>query len=1437
MDTETLSLWGELTEEEKVDSSLAAKVDYLQTLDGGPEGYRLRRIILCNFWLYGLQEFEVPHGRLFLAGENASGKSSVLAAALPLALDGNISPNRIDTFGTRQRKIDYYVLGSAESSTPYLYERRTTYIALEFEWCNPTQPPFAPDLRQRWLEARTPEERERTRWLTIGLSLAGNNNANEKVRPLRFLITDGSRFGYELRMIDQKNVAYDHPTFKRLLNEGGRGIICDTVSDYQAHVARYLFNIDEIRDFQNIINMMLVIRQPNLGTEINFSRVHDYLKQALPRIPDEVTRRVTGTLERIDNIQNQLERLQEAFDAAQTLDRAAQKLALAGSRRAALAYLKARSSENSFQGRVTGLERDKEKAEAELEQITAHYAALGAEEEEVNGQLAALEASETMQVAEKIAVARSLAQEAQDQLRRQTAQLESARQALAAAQARQERVVAGWNKWLEDSRHTARAMTRRAESEAEWTLAHAQLEELERQLSALTLLSEQSPVLGLGLEALAGAQSEERIQQLLRLEELHREREAKATEVRLATDKAAERRAEYDQARQRRDDTQQAVNEVREELANGWQQLYRAESWLSEFPDYRLAEITSNALRATLDEYRALTESVLKEIGRAAAQLDEKFSRLMQDKGVQQIKLAELEREYRRKQAEPDRLPLRSARRQSARELLAQRQIAAIPLYALVDFRPELGPGQTGQIEQMLEEAGLLDALVVPPSQRQAALDLLSASNLSDAFLSPAAVSGNSGPTLADWLVFDPASVKDQTGMAQWQNAVTEILEALPLEAPQPGKVLSWQQGLLTGQTGETTAPGYVGVANRQRLRQQELAELETRLTHAQEELSALEQRSRQNRVARQALEQEQTRLEQLARADSVASAEAERDRAEAERYKAERLLNEAQERERESRQQLNNLTAQILQESETVPGAANDPRRVRTILDATRHLQNEAKVLRQNLATGEERWQAYRETVASLEAARQSEQLTGGLQSESQARATRAQAELTELEKLTESPDWQELVERLSHLRERRKRLPHELQKAAMERGSAEGRLSAILENLEQAQQNLEEARTRRQAAQTTFALKLAFYPAATLIEARALDERGETFRAANNLLREKEGDALPSEEELEAEYNRVAGQLLAEFNRQRPFLAEYGPDLDEESRIVFVAEDQIEPPALLNLLASQIEVQKALLDKEERVLFEDFLLQEMAEAIRFHITEAEQWVSNINRVLHNLPMVGERYSLEWKPLEASEIAEGSGSHIARHHRILSKPVQELSPEESQLILDALRREIAGLRLRQKDEPGLNFMDALVQIFDYREWFRFGVFITPQGGNRLRLTDRNAGARSGAEQLFALYVPLFAALAALYSSYAAPGSPRLLALDEAFDKASLANTQKIMQFLVLQGFQWIMTGPQVSGMGSGVPVSAEYQMLHEKGSSVATAVPFYWIAGEAANG
>ena len=117
-----------------------------------------------------------------------------MTAALPLGLDGDLRPNRLDTFGGRERRIEYYVLGGADSATPFSHERRTAYIALEFEWCDPDHPPIAPEIRQRWGKRRT----RKNAFPAIGVSIAGNANTTDRIRPLRFLITDGSRLGHDI---------------------------------------------------------------------------------------------------------------------------------------------------------------------------------------------------------------------------------------------------------------------------------------------------------------------------------------------------------------------------------------------------------------------------------------------------------------------------------------------------------------------------------------------------------------------------------------------------------------------------------------------------------------------------------------------------------------------------------------------------------------------------------------------------------------------------------------------------------------------------------------------------------------------------------------------------------------------------------------------------------------------------------------------------------------------------------------------------------------------------------------------------------------------------------------------------------------------------------------------------------------------------------------
>src|SRR5579884_1080537 len=312
----------------------AWQVDHLQECAGGPLGYRLRRIMLTAFWLYGYQEFEIPHGRLFLAGENASGKSTVLTAAVPLALDGDYRPNRLDTFGGRERNIEYYILGSDNSATPFTHERRTGYVILEFEWCDPDHPPLAHEARECWLNG----DRANSRFLTIGLCFTGNRNASEHIRPLRFLITDGTRFGYDLHTTytpsgSKEQIPLDHMHFKRQIEP--HGIVCDTLDDYRRLVAHYLFGYADVQEFQNLISLLLILRRPNLSSELNFSRIHDFLKLSLRKIPEETMLHATNTITQIDTIRSERERLMEAYVAAERIDVSYRQMVLANTRVAA----------------------------------------------------------------------------------------------------------------------------------------------------------------------------------------------------------------------------------------------------------------------------------------------------------------------------------------------------------------------------------------------------------------------------------------------------------------------------------------------------------------------------------------------------------------------------------------------------------------------------------------------------------------------------------------------------------------------------------------------------------------------------------------------------------------------------------------------------------------------------------------------------------------------------------------------------------------------------------------------------------------------------------------------------------------------------------------------------------------------------------------------
>ena len=72
--------------------------------------WHMNRMGLVDFWCYENEVFEFENGHMLLRGSNGSGKSVTMQSFIPLLLDGNKSSERLDTFGTRSRKMETYLI-------------------------------------------------------------------------------------------------------------------------------------------------------------------------------------------------------------------------------------------------------------------------------------------------------------------------------------------------------------------------------------------------------------------------------------------------------------------------------------------------------------------------------------------------------------------------------------------------------------------------------------------------------------------------------------------------------------------------------------------------------------------------------------------------------------------------------------------------------------------------------------------------------------------------------------------------------------------------------------------------------------------------------------------------------------------------------------------------------------------------------------------------------------------------------------------------------------------------------------------------------------------------------------------------------------------------------------------------------------------------------
>jgi Putative exonuclease SbcCD, C subunit len=1437
------------------EESLSREIDRLQLCPGGPVGYRLRRIILINYWLYDQIVFDIPHGRIFLAGENTSGKSTVLTSAIPLALEGSLRPNRLDTFGEQYKSIEYYILGSEKSSTPYTYDVRTSYIALEFEWCDPDNPPFDLELQQRWLGG----EREKTRFLTIGLGLYGKIDRKTHILVSYFVITDSSRISDDLQFIVDKR-PLSQGALKQLLKDHGQ--VCEKQGEYEHLVSRYLFGFTNTERFHDLIDLLLILRQPNLSSELTLAKVHEQLSLALPAIPTEVTRRVINTINEIQAINEQLQRLQDEQEAVEELHRAQQSLIFNEARQAGCDYLETHQAVKNARSTLTRLQNNLLKAEREQQDAQALYDQLAEELQKIQGALQAIDVSEVADRTTLIADAREQLHNAEMHETSQQNYVNRLNNTIRIQEGINYEQERRFQSSKEQSEIALDDLSRKASQEAFWeTLAFQFAANTERIANlSLDAASAQETIQFLST-TLTGVDTYDRLAWLRELEELHLQLKRIEDAMKQARETERTRKDEFDRAlREFHIEKTSFVNALADidrtletgattysALADTWDAVRPYLVTLQEqeelFDDRFIEEAVEKCLSLFTKREQAIA-IFEQSLTATQQQLQHRSDQLTKEIAQEMQHLAQLQSTYNQKQAEPEYRPEPIAHRAIARNKLAERGIPAFPLYALIDFAPHLVRESeiAGRIEYFLGDAGLLDALVVLPSSLAAASMLLAEEGLSDCLLMTSAsekegildMQDGADEHLGKLLHFDTAQAPVLDGnLREWQAAVShslvQVSRAIAFNSPitsadntLPDESLIWSYGVLTGYAGNGRA-SVIGKETRLLRRREEIAELEQKMAQLQSIISDLDQEMSKHRLYQSELESYRDQVHNLLTKVSLYTIVAQLQALAHSLKSALRLYQVAREIIQSKQQERLGAMNQLVEKGKNIADLATNYEHVRSAITATTAIINALSKMSGPIDQLLSAYNEYHAGLQTLRNARYEQEEAKALLLEARSRTKVVRAKVQELERVSEDGD--DPVRRRAGLKKREEDLRTEKSNSEVNLKVSETKVGQYKGEISIAQITLREREETTEMKQKKLAESILRYPVPQFASLLSLLEQHIYENIARQLLADlpREESFTIWRERLDEEHRTSLGQLVSKYHQHKSMLYEYGPVLNEQSNnITFERTDSSSPLVLLEYLNDQVQTQELLLETEESKLFENFLLQDIAEVIHTHIFRAQDWVHTLNTTLQSMLIAGDKYDLQWRPNTLHDPTK-LGSHLARRQELLSKPIQTLTDEERELIRAAFQEEIRTLHQRQQIEESMNFEEALHKIFDYRDWRRFEIYITPRGGNRMLLDNKVLGGRSGAEKLFALYIPLFAALSALYDS-AARGAPRLLALDEAFDKASVNNMQLTIEFLAAQNFQWIMTAPQINLSGTSIPVSIRYLMLHEKGSKIATA-------------
>ncbi|UUX33163.1 TIGR02680 family protein [Fundicoccus culcitae] len=1386
------------------------------------ERWQLHKAGIINFWYYDQQIFHFSQGRMLLRGSNGSGKSVTMQSFIPLLLDGNRSPERLDPFGSRARKLDNYMLEDNDTR-----QERIGYLYLEFK--HPDS-----DVYQ-----------------TIGMGIRAR-----KDYPLDtwyFYLGQRLHMGENFSLYRNQNQTQVLTKGELTSAIGEKGQVFTTQREYMEAVNRYLFGFESIEEYRELINLLIQLRSPKLSKDFKPTVISEILTNSLQPLSDEDLRPLSESIENMDTIEANLAMMVQSLGAIKKLTQSFINYNSVVFYQRTQAFRSELQKLLQLQESIQVTQELVVQQQADLDKIRNTITQLQTESQVRSEQVARLQDHDILKLKEQETSAKNQLTETTVYKTQKVSQVEEKEAKLLKRHQQA--------KELKDNLELLKVSIQRQLNEMSIIANEISFEEHTLLQNEVTSHLGQVFSFGLTIQAIQSLKQAIRkamesvrisLEQLASLERLYQEYDQSTTRMtdyekqELEWDKLAESEKDqwYIQFKQWLDTNQVLV------IQTGTEETI-----------YQLVAHDRNG------HFAELNRMIYQEQSLTERKINNELLQNQQMKQLIQLKLDELNEEFQAWVNRRDPEPPRAKAVELNRQALRDEGILHIPFYQLVDFKENLDAESVNHLEAILLDMGLLDALVV--SKKDQARVLNSQQGRSERYLFVEEIK-----PLSDLNAV--LEVVQQTADAQTDD-IQEKITALHQIVSEMDTTASdvtdfkinphakqYQLGILHGMVDGNYEAKFIGQARRQAYRQRHLSQLETEIEQLQRELSETNTLISQLNAHKVQLGQE---VNQLPDTSGITIAQQTRisftQKFEDEQQKHSQLQKEVRASET-AYKELKNQADQLCQQIKITPSMD----KLNEALDASEDYQeqlNHLKEAYQNHLQTQQQFEQVEEAIAEdewdLDNLRQE-------LSRYENQEQKLSQDLAMIAQQLASAGFEDIARQLEEALARLAEIPSQVNEASRQQGSLDTEIVSNQQRTVQLKEDVQSVFERVTVFYQSYVdeLSLAYVFEDKALALDRIEEAQNYFEQLKqntfqSLLTKKWVGALQeglkqlqssayyspqttssrmdeAEQKLRDDYlihkNQLADYMV---NLERLFTyqaystqaGEWGLNLSRDNLKATSQGRQISIFELEQYVQEQVTVNEQLLQQKDRLLFEEVITNTIGRKIRSKIYLSETWVKEMNKLMSQAEEAtsnGFTLALKWKHRGAQQEGELGSRELID---LLKMDAALMNEENSQKLTGHFRTKSKQAR-QQAEESGYSstFHTMLKEVLDYRRWFEFQLSFKKAGEVMTELTNNKFDALSGGEKAMSMYIPLFSAVVAKYNG-ANRQAPRIISLDEAFAGIDDQNIRDMFRYMVQFDFNFIINSQILWGDYDTVPSMRIYQLLRPNNSKFVAVMSYLW--------